>query len=195
MIWLVLAIAAWGLVHSWLASPRARAWMRDALGPQYARLYRLAYNVFAVLSFAPILVWVGLDPGRLHYAAPAPWLYLMLAGQGAAALCLVVALLQTDAAAFLGLRQVLQGEAPATLETGGFYRWVRHPLYLFGLIILWLTPYMTLNMLAAYIALSAYLVIGAVVEERKLVREFGAQYEAYRLRTPMLVPNPLRKRA
>ncbi len=195
MIWLVLAIAAWGLVHSWLASPGVNARVRDALGPQYARLFRLAYNVFAVLSFTPILVWVGLDPGPLLYAVPAPWLYLMLAGQAAAAFCLVIAVLQTDAAAFLGLRQVLQGESPSTMQTGGFYRWVRHPLYLFALIILWLTPFMTLNMLAAYIALSAYLVIGAIFEERKLVREFGAQYEAYRLRTPMFIPISLRKRA
>jgi protein-S-isoprenylcysteine O-methyltransferase Ste14 len=31
-------------------------------------------------------------------------------------------------------------------------------------------------------------VIGALLEERKLVEQFGAAYEDYRRRTPMLIP-------
>ncbi len=194
MIWLVVSIAAWGVVHSWLASTGFRAAMRGALGPRFARLYRLLYNAFAVVSFVPILLLAGLNPGPLLYAVRAPWLYLMLAGQAAAVLCLAVALLQTDAAGFIGLRQLLQGETPPKLVTSGFYGWTRHPLYLFGLVTLWLTPLMTRNMLVAYIALTAYLVIGAIFEERKLRREFGSEYEAYCERTPMFIPIPVRRR-
>jgi protein-S-isoprenylcysteine O-methyltransferase Ste14 len=46
----------------------------------------------------------------------------------------------------------------------------------------------TWNLLAFNLAAALYFVIGAVFEERKLVREFGQAYVEYRQRTPMLVP-------
>lgn len=188
MLWLILAIALWGLVHSWLASLGAKDIVRRKLGERAGRLYRLAYNLFSVITFVPILLLVGLLPDRVLYVVPPPWRYLMIAGELAAVLCILLALLQVDAASFLGLRQVFQGEQPSQLVTFGFYHWMRHPLYFFGLLILWLTPAMTRNMLVAYICLSAYLIIGALFEERKLLREFGTPYAEYRARTPMLIP-------
>ncbi len=188
MLWLVLAIAAWGLVHSWLASLGAKEAARRRFGAGAMRFYRLAYNVFSFVTFAPILLLVGLLPDRVLYVMPPPWRYVMLAGELLAVLCILLALLQVDAASFIGLRQVLQAEQPSQLVTNGFYRWVRHPLYLLGLLILWLTPAMTRNLLVAYVSLTAYLIIGAMFEERKLLREFGAAYAEYRARTPMLIP-------
>ncbi len=188
MLWLVLAIAAWGLVHSWLASLGVKEAVRGRFGVGAMRFYRLAYNVFSFVTFVPILLLVGLLPDRVLYVMPPPWRYVMLAGELLAVLCILLALLQVDAASFIGLRQVLQAEQPSQLVTNGFYRWVRHPLYLLGLLILWLTPAMTRNLLVAYVSLTAYLIIGAMFEERKLLREFGAAYAEYRARTPMLIP-------
>jgi len=59
-------------------------------------------------------------------------------------------------------------------------------------VFIWLTPVITLNLLALYIGLSIYLVVGAIVEERKLLVEFGQAYAEYRRRTPMLIPFPPR---
>jgi protein-S-isoprenylcysteine O-methyltransferase Ste14 len=42
--------------------------------------------------------------------------------------------------------------------------------------------------LALIIGLSAYTIIGAYFEERKLLLEFGDAYAEYRRKTPMLVP-------
>ncbi len=190
MFWLVLAIAAWGVVHSWLASLRVKAAVRRRLGEGAARLYRLAYNVFSALTFIPILLLVRFLPDQLLYSVPSPWFFVMLAGQLLAVVCIVLALLQVDAFAFIGLRQPFQGEPTAQLVTNGFYRWVRHPLYLFGLLTLWLTPVMTRNLLVVYLALTAYLIIGAMFEERKLLREFGPAYAEYRAHTHMLIPLP-----
>jgi protein-S-isoprenylcysteine O-methyltransferase Ste14 len=92
--------------------------------------------------------------------------------------------------AFAGLRQLVGEEEPSQLVTTGFYGWVRHPLYLFGLLVLWLTPLMTLNMLVVYLSLTGYLLIGASFEEHKLARNFGAAYAAYKARTPMIIPLP-----
>jgi methanethiol S-methyltransferase len=187
MIWLIAAITVWGIVHSWLASLGAKDAFRRMFG-EGARVYRLAYNIFSVISFVPILLLVRALPDRLLYAVQAPWLYLMLAGQGVAVVFLLVGVLQTGALSFIGLRQLVGEQIPAQLATGGLYAWMRHPLYFFGLVVLWLTPRMTANMLAAYVALTAYLFVGAYFEERKLLREFGEVYARYRATTPMILP-------
>ncbi len=185
---LILAIALWGVVHSFLASLRFKQFLRDILGEKPMRAYRFAYNLFAVVSFAPILLLMRSLPDRSLYAVPAPWMYFMLIGQGLAALALLAALLQTDALAFAGLRQISEEDKTPRLVSSGFYNVVRHPLYLFGLLFLWLTPVMTLNMLAVYISLTVYIFIGAVFEERKLAHEFGSAYAEYKSRTPMIIP-------
>jgi methanethiol S-methyltransferase len=70
----------------------------------------------------------------------------------------------------------------------GFYRHVRHPLYTFGLMILWLSPRVTINSFIVYLSLTVYIIIGAYFEERKLLREYGQEYADYRSMTPMLIP-------
>jgi protein-S-isoprenylcysteine O-methyltransferase Ste14 len=55
-------------------------------------------------------------------------------------------------------------------------------------MFLWLTPEMSVNTLVFYIGVTLYFIIGAHFEERKLVREFGAEYEEYMANTPMLIP-------
>lgn len=185
---LVGAIAIWGAIHSWLASPGAKQVLEKTAGGAVRGGYRLAYNAFAVMSFTPIL-WLAFSlPDRRLYFADVPWRYLMAAGQVAAGILIVLTLLATDALHFAGLRQLVEGPSRSKLVTGGFYKWVRHPLYLFGLAFIWLTPLMTVNLLTVIVALTAYIVIGAALEERRLLREFGEEYEAYQERTAMLIP-------
>jgi protein-S-isoprenylcysteine O-methyltransferase Ste14 len=99
-----------------------------------------------------------------------------------------VAVFQTDLLSFVGLRQLFEAEKTGALITGGLYRYVRHPLYTFSLSILWLSPNMSVNSFVVYAALTLYILVGIVFEERKLIREFGQEYEAYRSVTPMLIP-------
>jgi len=112
----------------------------------------------------------------------------MLAGQGISALMLLVAVLQTDAFHFIGLRQIVSDEKNGRLITSGLYRYVRHPLYTFGLLILWLSSSVTVNSLVVYVSLTIYILVGAYFEERKLLREFGQEYADYKSVTPMLIP-------
>ncbi len=188
MIWLLLAIALWGVIHSFLASHGAKDFFRRTLGDGFMRSYRLLYNLFAVVSFLPILYLMVTLPDMALYSVPAPISYLMRLGQGISLVLLVVAVLQTDLLSFVGLRQILAEETRGPLMTGGLYRFVRHPLYTFSLLILWLSPTMTLNSFIVYLALTVYILIGIVFEERKLLREFGEEYANYRSVTPMLIP-------
>lgn len=194
---ILLAVALYGWVHSWLASLRLKDWVRSSLGAQAARYYRLAYNAFAVISFLPVLALTLALPDIPIYRIPFPWLLLTAAVQGLAVLLLLVGLLHTGIWSFLGFQQLLElpDETPQKLVVKGLYRWVRHPLYTAGLVFIWLTPTMTINILALVLGLSAYLVIGAYIEERKLLVEYGEAYQHYRNCTPMLFPTRFNKRA
>jgi protein-S-isoprenylcysteine O-methyltransferase Ste14 len=188
MFWLIFTIALWGLIHSLLASKSFKKFLRRALGDGFMKFYRLLYNLFAVISIAPALYLLVSLPNSILYQVPAPWKYLMLAGQGISVLLLFVAVLQTDVLSFVGLRQLIEEEKTGNLVTTGFYRSVRHPLYTFSLLILWLSPSMTMNSFIVYVALTLYVLIGIVFEERKLLQEFGNEYAEYKLTTPMLLP-------
>jgi protein-S-isoprenylcysteine O-methyltransferase Ste14 len=128
-------------------------------------------------------------PDKTLYQLHSPWSYLMRTGQMISVLLLLIAVLQTDILSFVGLRQLMEEENRGDLVIHGLYRFVRHPLYTFSLLILWLSPSMTINSFLVYTALTVYVLIGIVFEERKLMREFGQKYADYKSMTPMLLPS------
>jgi len=186
---LIVSIGAWGLLHSLLASLKVKALASQWMGPSTDRFYRLVYNLFAVLSLVPVAILFVILPDRRLYSVPLPWAPLLWTGQFMALGMLVLGILQTGVFSFLGLSQLGSGaEGPARLVTTGLYRYVRHPLYFAGLVLLWLSPTMTVNRLVATAAATIYIVMGASFEERKLNVLFGSAYREYAARTPMFIP-------
>ena len=190
MFTLILSVLLWGICHSLLASLKAKELIHRWFGGLADRFYRLAYNLFALVSFVPVLGIIAYTPDRQLYLVPLPWSVIMVAGQLLAVVALVVGFLQTDVWEFVGLRQIAGplSSRGGELLTTGLYRYVRHPLYTAGLVFIWLMPLMTTNILAINIALGVYVFFGAFFEERKLLREFGEAYVTYQKRTPMLIP-------
>ena len=179
---ILLSLALWGVVHSILASHFAK----EMFG--FRRLYRLLYNAFSVISFAPILYLLVILEDQPLYQISAPWSFVLRGGQVFSVLLLLVAVLQTDTLSFVGLRQLFEEEKTGQLVTRGLYKVVRHPLYLFSLLFLWLSPSMSVNSLVFNIGVTAYFVVGAYFEERKLLRDFGETYAEYKRHTPFLIP-------
>jgi len=188
MFWLIFSVAVWGIVHSLMASLKFKDMLRLGFGSSGVKYYRLFYNIFSAISIAPIFYLMITFPDQDFYQIPTPWSYVLLAGQGLSVVLLFVAVLQTDVLAFVGLRQLFQEEQPGKLLTRGFYRMVRHPLYTFGLLALWLSSSVSLNAFIVYLGLTIYILVGIYFEERKLLREFGQAYADYQSVTPMLVP-------
>lgn len=188
MFWLIFSVALWGIVHSLLASISFKNFLYRMFGERFMKFYRLFYNIFAVISILPVLYLMIVLPDQILYQVPSPWSYFMRVGQVISALLLFVAVLQTDVLSFVGLRQLFEEEKKGDLVVNGLYRFVRHPLYTFSLGILWLSPSMTVNTFIVYMALTIYILIGIFFEERKLLREFGQDYAAYKSITPMLIP-------
>lgn len=191
-IYILIASILWGVVHSALASLWFKHQVKKLAGaPAYNRFYRVSYNLFSAASLFPVLMMLVTFPDRQLYSFREPWTFIATLGQGVAAMVLVAGLMQTGPFEFAGLAQLspYYDEAePAGLVMNGLYAHVRHPLYSAGLVFIWLSPEMSLNRLAVFSMLSLYTLIGAYFEERKLLREFGADYADYKARTPMLIP-------
>ena len=70
----------------------------------------------------------------------------------------------------------------------GPFRWVRHPLYFAIIVLFWAAPEMTLSRLELAALWTAWMIVGALLEERDLKAEFGGTYREYCRRVPMLIP-------
>jgi len=194
--WWILGISAvFGVLHSTLASVRAKDWVAHKFGKWAETHYRLGYVLFAGVTSLAYFASYFLFPDKVLYRVQAPWMYLMLALQALSAIGFLVALFQTSLLQFSGLAVVLgRAAAEEHLRTTGFYRCTRHPLYLFALTALWLLPFMSWNLLALAIGVTMYTLIGSLLEERRLARQFGQEYTDYQRKTPWLIPNPFKCR-
>ena len=90
-----------------------------------------------------------------------------------------------------GVRSLFFPTPASELKINGIHRFVRHPLYsgtiLFVIGLFFLFP--TLNNLIAVVLLILYVLIGIAFEEKKLLNEFGKNYEEYISNVPMLIPH------
>jgi protein-S-isoprenylcysteine O-methyltransferase Ste14 len=77
-----------------------------------------------------------------------------------------------------------------TLVTDGPYRWVRHPLYVMGLIACVGYALIAENWVIAALAVLSFviLMLRLPMEEARLIATFGDQYRAYMQRTGKLFP-------
>lgn len=197
------AMALFGVIHSLTAGLAPRARLKRVLDDRLVEgWYRLAYNVFSAITMLPVLAALVLLPDQVVYRVEGPLAWLMRGVQLVGLAGLVGALAVTDVWRFLGLRQAaayLQGDPlplpELPLVVRGMYRVTRHPLYFFSLLVIWLMPEMTLNMLLFNIGATAYLAAGSLVEEQRLLKRHGEGYREYRRQTSWLVPFPARKAA
>ena len=192
------------VVHSLLADPRFKSRARAALGEGYNHWQRPGYNLLAIFMMLPFISILIFLPGRIVYSVPPSWSWAMMAGQVLAAGAALVALRSTGVSSFLGLDRLqrmkdgsigqMDGRGGG-LVRDGFYSRVRHPLYVFSILFLWLAPIMTESLLTFNISATIYFVLAARHEERSLAMEFGGEYEEYRRSVPMLLPRlrPLKK--
>ena len=194
----LLAILVFGLVHSLFAAFGIKAWARRTWGERaFEGFYRLFYNVFSVITFAPVALLVTFAPATVLWRVPMPWAAVLVILQLAALICLLIAVLQADPLRFAGLSQALaylRGDPlplpTENLQIGGFYALVRHPLYLFSMLTLWPTPVMTDVFLGFIVGATLYFIIGSRLEEKRLADEFGEDYVQYQRRVPWLIPWP-----
>lgn len=185
LLWDATLCGAFFVQHSVMVRP----WVRSVLGravpsSHLAALYSIASGV---VLLALVLFWQVTDVSLV-----------VVAGGGRVALRAVFvastlffgwaikSLGSFDAFGTRALRSAEEEKGPFVVR--GPYRWVRHPLYALFLVMLWSSPDVTADRLLLSLLFSGWLVLGALLEERDLVRRFGDEYRRYQAAVPMLIP-------
>ncbi len=194
LIPLVLAWILYFVIHSLLASLRVKQGIARRL-PSIMPWYRLLFNLQAsILIVAPLyLLWLYRSEPLWQWRGAMAWLAygLMLCALAG----FVWSMRYYDSGEFLGIRQLQrrQGETNdrERLRISPLHRFVRHPWYSLGLVLIW-TQDMDPARLVSALAVTGYLMLGSYLEEAKLLVYHGELYERYRRRVPGLVPRPWR---
>lgn len=192
LVLLALGWVAYALLHSVLASFA----VKDAVSrrwPAAAPWYRLGFNIVASVTALPLAWGTWAIPGDILWRWSGPWAWLANGLALAAVAGFLVSTRAYDMDEFLGLRQIREQDRGTSDREGFtlsvFHRFVRHPWYLFGLVIVW-TRDMNAPMLVTAVAITLYFAIGSWFEERKLVAIHGDAYRRYREKVPALLPLP-----
>jgi len=182
------------LIHSLLASLGVKGWVARRW-PGLMPAYRLGFNALAGLLLIP--------PLYLVYGSGSEylWRWQGLAGWLANGLALLAlagfywSLRFYDTGEFIGLRQWRERERKVEdqehFHISPLHRYVRHPWYSLGLVLIW-TRDMTPEFLLTAVLATLYFLFGSRLEERKLLVYHGERYRRYRNRVPGLIPLPWR---
>ena len=185
----VILLGLFAIQHSVMARPAFKRWWTRIIPASCERsTYMLISSLLLILIFwqwrpIPAAIWrvEGLPAATLTALFWMGWLIAL------------ASTFQIDHFELFGLRQAvdtLRGAAARVqaFKTPFLYRLVRHPLMLGLLLAFWATPHMTAGHLLFAVMNTAYILVGVRLEERDLMAEFGASYEHYRQRVPMLMP-------
>ena len=151
--------------------------------------YRVLYILFAFAGFVVIVLYqLSVRSIRLFR----PNLIILITG-------IVIGLLGVTIMAICitryfmllsGLKGLFKNDTTPVLLQNGLHRRVRHPLYMGTFMFIWslflLFPSLSLGI--SNVIITVYTIAGARLEEKKLVKEFGAAYIAYREKVPMFIP-------
>lgn len=195
-----LLLSFYAALHSLLLRPEVKLVFEALLGQRAFRgLFRLAYNVVAVVLFALFLGYAAGLPNVeiVEIYGLGAWLLLAVRLTGVGVIGW--ALHTHGFRAWLGIenfRSWKRGGDPrkegidgSVLVTGGPYRWVRNPMYSGALLFLWSVPGWTVNYLAFVLAASLYLWVGSLHEESRLRSEYGKQFDEYAAQIPRFFPH------
>jgi len=182
--------ACWGVIHSLLSSEGVIG-KALPLGSRIRTYYRLFYSLFAAITLvlvywlaprgndAPILKWQG----ALVVAQVALWVLALTMGYLSFR---YVSLWHFLGFTALGVGQKVRGTTDK-LITWGIYGEIRNPQFLAGLLVLWARDLNTTSFVTNII-LSLYLLVGARIEEKRLLQKFGDDYARYMAKVPRFIP-------
>jgi protein-S-isoprenylcysteine O-methyltransferase Ste14 len=193
-----LTFISFASLHSLTVSRAFKRAVASAAGETWMRAYyRLVFTVFSAAITALAAYVIFSQPDVMYYR---PDWYIALPArmlQIAGVVMLFVAMRPFDIGYFTGVRQSrefagsgstggdMEGIKGNTLVTTGLYGLVRHPMYLAGILIFLFEPDVTQNNLVLRGLAVLYFVLGALIEERRFLADFGESYREYQKKVPM----------
>ena len=185
-----LLLGLFALQHSGMARPSFKKyWTRVIPEPIERSTYVLASSVCLAVLF-----WFWQPMGGVIWQATSGWAKSTFVALYAAGWALVLwSTFLINHFDLFGLKQVYNAfkkrdAAPQHFVTPSLYRIVRHPLYVGWLLVMWMTPTMTVAHLLFALGCTGYILAAIQLEERNLA-EFHPEYTQYRRKVPMLIPS------
>ncbi|MFC1729127.1 methyltransferase family protein [candidate division KSB1 bacterium] len=186
--------AVWCFIHSGMISMRVTNYLKRHTGDRY-RYYRLVFNSFAVLTVVPVVLYGLTIQSPVIYRWDGVLRSLQLILFLVSLFLFYSGARHYDIGRFLGIHQLRAGAGAGTIsesgrfDTAGILGVVRHPWYLGGIIFIWtFRPDLDIAGLVSNSIVTAYLIIGTVLEERKLLIDYGDEYRSYVENVSMLFP-------
>jgi len=186
----LLLMSVFAIQHSVMARKQFKQWWTQFVPKP---VERSTYVLFSSLALA-LLLWQWRPLPTVIWHIDNPQIAMAVIGLSFAGwLILLTSTFLINHFELFGLHQVannLAGRAMPTprFRTPLYYKFVRHPLYLGFIIAFWSAPTMTAGHLLFAAVTTAYIIVGASLEERDLIDLFGDDYRRYRQRVSMLVP-------
>ncbi|MGK9369116.1 methyltransferase family protein [Melioribacter sp. Ez-97] len=201
IIVIVALFALFALTHSLLASKKVKLALKEKLGGAIA-FYRLFYNAASVIFFL-LFYLTAPKPDVTVYDLHYPYDIITFVFQVLSFVGIIISAKPIDLLEFAGVRQILRYlngvydendlDEKQPLITGGIYKYVRHPIYLFTILFLGFRPAMDLFYLVTFVCIVVYFYIGSVFEEERLKDKYGKDYEEYIKNTPRIFPLKIKK--
>lgn len=174
------------VVHSILAIPSLKKRLAGR-NSHLRRFYRLYYNLVSLVLFGWVMA--AFRNSAILYIVPGVWSLALYFMQVVFLVILFACVRQTGAAEFLGVSRMTPDSLKTSkLVTDGWYRVVRHPLYLFSMLFLLCNPVISVRWLLLTLISAVYFVVGALLEESRFLQEFGNEYQAYQRTVPFMLP-------
>ena len=187
VLWITFCV-----LHSALISITFTNFIKLKLGDS-SRFYRLFYNLFSIATLIPVLIYsasVKQQPFFVWDGYLLPIKYSLLF---VGILFFVMGSRNYSFAQFSGFAQIREDarhnliNKTGKLSARGILGVVRHPFYAGIFPLIW-SSNLDVTTLIGNIVLSVYVVIGTLLEERKLILEFGDAYCEYQQKVSMLFP-------
>ena len=182
----------WCVIHSAMISLTVTNYLKHKLGDRF-RYYRIVFNVVSAVLLMPIIIYGYNLPGhslfRWEISIITFQVPLLLAGF----LLLLAGARHYDMLQFLGLRQIKTASSHGALsesgklDTSGILGKTRHPWYLAAIMLIWSRGF-DFSIVLTNLILTIYLSVGTILEERKLLIEYGQDYREYQRNVSMLFP-------
>jgi protein-S-isoprenylcysteine O-methyltransferase Ste14 len=190
---IALLWAAYCALHSYLISTGFTNWMKRILKDGYA-FYRLFYVILSFILIIPVLRYTGKLASEVIITYDPPWsLIRYILMYGALLVFAKAFFFDYDSLSFFGIRQIFNFKKKSAssgddiIKKSGLLGLVRHPMYLALIVYLWCQTFRVSDLVANSV-LTIYVFIGTLLEEKKLVAEFGDSYVQYKKEVPMLIP-------
>lgn len=154
--------------------------------------YRILYNVGAVIT---LVLVIHLTPrhGSVSIIKWAwPWIIVPGITMSVAIVAFALTLRQLDLSGFSGFKGLSDNDTQQAqsggLVTDGIYGVIRHPQFSAGILALWSRDLADTDIVINMV-LCLYMIIGARIEENRLMEQYGKEYRDYMERVPGFVPN------